>query len=392
MHPPMFCKEEDDPKIILVGQLGADRMSEESPSEKTVYFLGAGASNASDFGLPLMKGFLQKEVLFSEEYRPLCEFVVKNFPLVLKKKINMEEINLEDIDPKDVDLKGVSLEDVITYLELSIDKFGSFGKHLDSALLDARKQFSRLVQRQLRYPIEDDKDWCTSFKSIFEKLTEKDTIITLNYDLIVENTLNRIQAESGQGSKTEHQLCKKMRSFLCPQIYTSGEIPVYVKEKGWDSGWYLKLHGSISWVHCTNSNCLNHHIVNIVNSDPDREPLICQSCGSRIEWLIIPPTMNKVFSRYPKLGMVWSIAWQELTAAAKVVFIGVSFAPSDYLLCWLIKSSFLNPKSNKDSVAVVDKCPSVKKKIEEMVDIEPTHYSSIQEYIDKVIGKKIGGS
>lgn len=335
-----------------------------------------------------MKGFLQKEDLFSEEYRQLCEFVVKNFPPVLKKKINIEETNLEGIDSKDVNLEDISLEDVITYLELGIDKFGSFGKPLDSALLDARKQFIRLVQRQLRYPIEDGKDWCTSFKSIFEKLTEKDTIITLNYDLIVENTLNRIHAESDQGSKTEHQLCKKMRSFLCPQIYVSGEIPIYVKEKGWDSGWYLKLHGSINWVHCTNSNCLNHHIVNIVNSDPDREPLICQSCGSRIEWLIVPPTMNKVFTRYPKLGMTWSTAWQELTAAAKVIFMGVSFAPSDYLLRWLIKSSFLESDSNKKLIGVVDKCRSVKKKIKKMIDIEPIYYPDIDTYIRKEVDNR----
>jgi len=246
--------------------------------------LGAGASKASEFKLPLMKGFFQKEDLFSEEYRRLCEFVVKNFPPVLKKKISIEETNLEGIDSKDVNLEDISLEDVITYLELGIDKFGSFGKPLNSALLDARKQFIRFVQRQLRYPIKDGKDWCASFKSIFEKLTEKDTIITLNYDLIVENTLNRIHAESDQGSKSEHRLCKKMRSLLCPQIYVSGEIPVYVKEKGWDSGWYLKLHGSINWVHCTNSNCLNHHIV--TSSPPTRggASLLCVSLLSCSFW------------------------------------------------------------------------------------------------------------
>ena len=57
-----------------------------------------------------MKGFFQEEDLFSEEYRQLCEFVVKNFPPVLKKEINIEETNLEGIDSKDVNLEDVSLE------------------------------------------------------------------------------------------------------------------------------------------------------------------------------------------------------------------------------------------------------------------------------------------
>ncbi len=361
-------------------------MSEESFSERRIYFLGAGASSASDFGLPLMKGFFQKEDLFSEEYRHLCEFIVKNFPLVLRKKINIEETNLESIDSKDVNLEDVNLEDVITYLELGIDKFGLLGKPIDSAPLSTRNEFSKFVQKQLRYPIKNGKDWCASFKSIFEKLTKNDTIITLNYDLIVDNTLNAIEPQSCQ--RSEHRLYEKMRSLLCPQIYWSGEIPVYVKEKDWQSGWYLKLHGSINWVYCPNSNCLNHHIVNIVNSDPDREPFICQSCGSRIEWLIVPPTMNKVFGKYPKLGTVWSTAWQELAAATEVVFIGVSFAPSDYYLRWLIKSSFLESGSKKESIKVVDKCPSVKEKIREMVGIEPIYYSSIGGYIEKGLDKK----
>jgi len=128
--------------------------------------------------------------------------------------------------------------------------------------------------------------------------------------------------------------------------------------------------------------------VNIVNSDPDREPLICQSCGSRIEWLIVPPTMNKIFGEYPKLGTVWSIAWQELAEATEVIFIGVSFAPSDYYLRWLIKSSFLESDRKKESIKVVDKYPSVKKKIKEMVGIEPTYYSSIDTYIRKEIDNR----
>ena len=114
----------------------------------------------------------------------------------------------------------------------------------------------------------------------------------------------------------------------------------------------------------------------------------CAVCGAESEIAIVPPTMNKSFDRWPKLGLVWRLAREELTKSTKVIFIGVSFAPSDYYLRWLIKSSFLESDGNKEWVKVVDKCPSVKKRIREMVDVEPTHYSSIQEYIDKIIDSK----
>lgn len=97
--------------------------------------------------------------------------------------------------------------------------------------------------------------------------------------------------------------------------------------------------------------------------------------------------MSKSFDRWLKLGLMWRLAREELTAATEVVFIGVSFAPSDYYLRWLIKSSFFESGREKESIKVVDKCPSVKKKIEEMVGIEPTYYSSIQDYI-KVLDKE----
>lgn len=145
-------------------------------------------------------------------------------------------------------------------------------------------------------------------------------------------------------------------------------------------GLFLKLHGSLDWFRCPNSDCSDYSRMFL--RENKNEPMICGVCGTDLEAAIVPPAMSKSFARWPKLGLLWRLAREELAAATGVVFIGVSFAPSDYYLRWLIKSSFLESDGNKEWVKVVDKCPSVKKKIREMVDVEPTHYSSIQEYID----------
>lgn len=337
-------------------------MCEESPPEKTVYFLGAGASNDSDFSLPTMQGFFRENEPNLEKFPHLHHFVKKAFP-----KIHTEELNLED---------------VITYLDLSVDRFGSFGIPPVGYLYDARTEFEQYIKKKLDYEDSSDKIWCSKLKRVFQKLNRTDTVITLNYDLIIENTLNSLSKE--QEGRDNHPLYDIMVNLLIEStIYD-----VSILRGNWDDGLYLKLHGSIDWYCCPHRDCRNHPLVEIPEKTKRNSPHFCSVCGSSLKLAIVPPVMNKVFQEYPKLGVMWTLARHEVMACTCIVFIGVSFAPSDYYLRWLIKSSFVNPKSSKKSVVVIDECPSVKEKIKEMVGIEPIYYFSIEEYIEKGLDKK----
>lgn len=147
---------------------------EQSPSKRKVYFLGAGASN-DEFGLPTMQGFFRSKDICKEEYSQLKAFIDINFP-----EIPLQEINLEG---------------VITYLELSVDRFGSFGKRPSGKFIDARKQFDQFVQERLKLP--EGKGFCpkNKLKRVFLGLRDQDSIISLNYDLVVERTLSRIRGQ-----------------------------------------------------------------------------------------------------------------------------------------------------------------------------------------------------
>lgn len=323
--------------------------------EKTVYFLGAGASNASDFGLPTMDRFFRKEDPVLKDFSDLRKFIENTFP-----RISIEKLNLEDI---------------ITYLELSIDRFGRFGKCPDGYLYNAREQFAQYVRRRLIYEPVEGKDWCSKFKRIFQDLKEKDTIITLNYDLVAENTLNAISRE--RSSKQNHPLYDRMINLLSPPIICD----IAIERRNSDSGLYLKLHGSIDWDYCLNQDCPYHWIMRILSISRVDSLHLCNSCGYNLDMVIVPPTMNKAFKKYPKLGVIWSLARQELTASSSTVFIGVSFRPSDYYLSWLIKSSFLGVESENKSVVVVDKCKSVACRIKELIGVKPLYYDNIDSYI-----------
>ncbi len=310
-----------------------------------------------------MKGFFRKKDLRPKRFKQLREFIDRNFP-----KIPLKEINLEV---------------VITYLDLSLEKNGRFGKECDVYLLEARRQLDRYVRIRLDYEQRHNRSSCKLLKKGFRSLGETDVVISLNYDLIADNTLKCIQREKKDQGRYYLPYDTIVNLIMEPVI-----PHVAVREEYLNFGVYLKLHGSIDWYHCGDSNCPKHKTIDFMTKEERILDQYCASCGSFLRPLIVPPTMNKAFEDYPRIGVMWTLAHHHLTTATRIVFFGVSFAPSDYYLRWLIKSSFLESDCKKKSIKVVDKCPSVKKKIEEMVDIEPIYYPDICTYISKEIESK----
>jgi hypothetical protein len=216
-------------------------------------------------------------------------------------------------------------------------------------------------------------------EDFFQGLNRNDTIITLNYDLIAENMLNAISHEKGLGEN--HTLYTKMVQLLSLDMYYNGILGIDVPQNKLESGWYLKLHGSLNWYYCSTPQCLGHQIMNALIMSVGSPPRVCNSCGSPLKMAVVPPTMEKAFEKYPKLGVIWSLARRELASSTSIVFIGVSFRPSDYYLSWLIKSSLLGTNGKDKLVIVVDKCKSVVCRIEELVGVKPSYYDSLDSYI-----------
>lgn len=310
-----------------------------------------------------MKGFFQEEDLAKDEFSDLRKFVETHSPNIATKYVNLEE--------------------VITYLDLSLEGTGRFGKKLDGYLCDTREQLNRYIEARLDYEQWDDRLSCERLEEIFRSVTEADSIITLNYDLVVENTLNVIQTEK-EKRETQHPLYGSMVNLILDSV-----IPdIAVEREFLDFGFYLKLHGSIDWYHCPNRGCRNYGSIRVMSKSERNPDNVCNYCGYRLQPLIVTPAINKAFHNYPRIGAMWTLAHCHMVTATHIVFFGVSFAPSDYLLRWLIKSALMGSDGRNKSIKVIDKCPSVKRKIKEMVDIEPTYYPDICTYISKEIESK----
>lgn len=352
-----------------------------SDSYKRVYFLGAGASKASDFELPTMNEFFREEDFASEEYQNLHDFINKVFP-----KANISDLNLED---------------VITRLELSVDKFGAFGEHPETYLYDARREFDKYVRERLKI---NEHSWCPKHKILFKQLSKpenRDSIITLNYDLIIDHTLFKI-LKNAQGRLEDDCLLKRMYGLLSRHYLSFVERPS-LPHDFIGLGHYLKLHGSIGWLYCKNSTCGNHQLFfpNWIDGGPSLHNYpgdLCKFCGSPLVSVIIPPTMNKTFNEYPKLGLLWSLAFREIRDAEELVLIGMSLPESDYYLKWLLNSA-ISSRDKKDKplevVAVnkiVDKegkedkkkVNCYKNKIKYLTGVLPEYWHDFCEYVENL--------
>jgi hypothetical protein len=65
----------------------------------------------------------------------------------------------------------------------------------------------------------------------------------------------------------------------------------------------------------------------------------CDFCGAVLRPYLVPPVLSKAGDVPPPIRLMWRLALRELLAASKTAVVGVSFAPSDFELRWLIRQS-----------------------------------------------------
>ena len=333
--------------------------------EKTIFMFGAGASSASGFSLPVMKGFFQKDTLKKDSYPNLILFLENYFI--------------------HVPIQDLNLESVVTALELACDSFASFGKPIDTYIYAARREFDAYVIKRLETPERHCKIYQKLLSAELAGKDSKDTIITLNYDLIVDRTLYGFSPKQSNGRHIEHG-CLLERTYQLlghVQLYLGERPSLYHAYKS--LGFYLKLHGSVDWLYCPNTQCKNHLLffpnwlgVPSIKNDPGD---LCNFCGSGLVSVIVPPTLSKSFSKYPKLGFLWSLAFRELNTAGKIVVFGLSFAESDYYLTWLLNKA-ISDRINKPQIFNINPDKSSTLRIRQITGLEPSHHDTLEDFLE----------
>jgi len=338
--------------------------------QKTVFVLGAGASKASDFRLPVMEGFLQNLDHHDPRVDQLYFYCERTFPLSFDPKAAYRPFG------------ALSLEDVFTQIELELTSFASIGGAHGSDLAVVRGQLLDYVRSRLHPHDGELRTGCKIHRALLcgeNQAKRADSVVSLNYDIIAE-------ASMWNGCDSGRKAVSASYSLLQPPsgvVMLASGSPSYRKRK---TGLLLKLHGSVDWTYCPNERCPNHlkffpaRLLEKASMPSDTG--ICGNCGTTLEWVLVPPTMKKSFETFPKLSLIWRLAHEELKAADRVIFFGVSMAESDYYLHWLIRSSLVY-RDPKPGVIVINPCEEALNRTAKLTGVQPRHFNDVHQYLDE---------
>jgi hypothetical protein len=282
-------------------------------TDKNVYILGAGFSK--EIGLPLQDDFLliAKEVYFKDttmfdHFNTVFEYQNKlarmrqflNYPL-----LNLEQLfNLIEMDifySKDPEKEKIKDNFIKLICDVLIDKTPCPFKHDSEGHLRTDDSFSKYLPF-IGLFIKND---------IPNLEVRDDTIISLNYDLVVEGA-----ACIYNWQKEERKYFRESGLIQFNTMFGKGNIsvdgvdryflknrpnsyfpPMALFSEGKNAIKLIKLHGSINW-----------------------------KTGSDGKTFIVPPTWNK---SDPEVRRLWEIAYEEIKTAKRIIFIGYSFPETD---------------------------------------------------------------
>lgn len=224
---------------------------------------------------------------------------------------------------------SLDLEEIFTSIELS--------REFQAQESDALARYTLIRNALVRY-VRRMIATCTLRKygehsrTLVQSLPRDATLITFNYDLLLDQ-----EQIGGNGFNTHYEHFRQL--VLLQRHQALSRL---------DTGLFLKMHGSLNWLRCTNIKCpcINQVMVNRDTTQClDRALGIhvgdesCPYCGSATAPVIVPPLLRKPITDDPTIRNVWGLSRQKLCDADVVVLIGFSAAPTDFYASWLLRSA-----------------------------------------------------
>lgn len=285
-------------------------------TDKNVYLLGAGFSK--EIGLPLQDDFLlvAKEVYFKDtsryrHFKRVFEYQDKlskmrqflNYPL-----LNLEHLfNLIEMDifySKSTKVKKIKDDFAKLICDVLVDKTPCPFTHNRSGSLVQDQKYKNYISFMSLF-IEKDKHQLS---------THKDTIISFNYDLILEGASciynwkrnERHQYSHAQSNNfiqfntifgKENIIVDQVNQYFTQNRPNSYFPPMNLFSTDDEALKLVKLHGSINW-----------------------------KTSSNDQTFIVPPTWNK---SNPQIRKLWEVAYNEIMTAKRIIIIGYSFPETD---------------------------------------------------------------
>lgn len=280
--------------------------SEESPPKGRVVLLGAGATRGANFGYP-----------------QVCQPPLnRDFFTQLQRITEKDTVLVRQVVADIVELFGsnftLTLEDYFTQLEFLLSTASGPGRSsgqldLGNALRDKRNRLMAALAAVLEASTNPaifgrTARGCQYHRLIAKQLAPGDTVISFNYDCVIDDALRR----EGSGQWSARWGYGFPRGFAVDNWDYWTPSPDTVASSN-DTIRLLKLHGSVHFQIQSNAVRL-------------KERLHRQRGTPRFD--IIPPQWNKSLNT-PVFGHLWTQAFRAIQQSDRIAVIGFSFTPTD---------------------------------------------------------------
>ena len=295
--------------------------------------LGAGSSIGHSAGVfPSIEGFFSKakemNLQSGENFKLLADYTLK----ILGRNIFVSRDNTD-------------IESLFTYIEIELERNPS------PDLIKVRLHLLRLIQDVL-ISLESKVNVNNGeYKLLVSQLNQSDTIITFNWDLLLDKYLSHKELlESRYNKKKIGNLKNAHYDQFLMSLSGFGEqtwqgVSIQSPYESWspDNGFYLKAHGSIDWAYCSNDVCrASRKVFPILKPSKIH---YCSECHEPLQILIIPPVLNKGYRQYPIIRKLWNLAAREMVTVDELIIWGYSLPPTDFYASWLLRQAREAPLS-----------------------------------------------
>ena len=266
-----------------------------------------------------------------------------------------------------------NIEDVFTLFDIANEKEESllYESEGDQTLI-RRENFIDLIRYTLHYSIKNSlNDYGTT--DIYQKFTEQleidDTIISFNYDTLIDNAIKHKFNDLNYGfditpvrdfiDLTDRNWINVVKECNCL------DTDINLSFKSEKTPLLLKPHGSLNWLYCP--KCYNYFFLlgtklddylpyfyecpHSLSAEPSRRPRLTEN--------IVPLTHLKNFKN-PIYNLIWMKIVQQLSKADEIYFIGYSLPDADFISkYYFIKG--LHRAGSRNNVKIILINPNIKK-------------------------------
>lgn len=316
-----------------------------SPSRDVVFVLGAGASHPD--GVPLQREMLPmivsggiEEIEKSEIGQIVIEFIKDNF----------------EFNP--ATNQYPHLEAVFGFMDFFIQQNESLNvKYTNEKIRDIKEYLIKLIHYVVNLRTDKRSHYYHLFWKAIQKKNSNVSIITLNYDTLLEQAFDFLFKSHGYIDYCiplmNYEPIPELKNYnfwVNPREPVSvglNENPIPIK--------IVKIHGSLNWKYC---NCCNQTLLTPWDRSIDLKKgkflgytypdnleyeYVCPIDGTEFRTLIMPPTYLKTI-QHPIISQLMSEAAREIRVSKKIVFIGYSLSSSDVHIKALFKKQITSDK------------------------------------------------